>query len=214
MRGVTVRVGTSTGRSVTDTCELIYDTGTVRDCHPNLPFQTTLSTLASYVLPKVQVQLSGVFRSSPGTQISANRVYTNAEIQPSLGRPLPGGAQNVTINLLSPGDMYRDRINLMDLRFAKVVRFGGEAAERGRRHLQRVQFQRGPELQQHVWIGVAHADGGAAGARGPDKREVRLLVRWLWAGSGWAPPAAMQASGSRLRLRTIPNHPNPKSRFR
>ena len=111
---------------MTDNCELIYDTATVRDCHPDLPFQTTLSTLVSYILPKVDVQLSGVFRSSPGSAISANRVYTNAEIQPSLGRPLPGGAQNVTINLLSPGDMYRERINLMDLRFAKLVRLGAK----------------------------------------------------------------------------------------
>jgi hypothetical protein len=124
VRGVTMRVGTSTGRSVTDSCELIYDTATVRDCHPALPFQTTLSTLASYVLPKVDVQVSGVFRSSPGSQISANRVYNNAEIQSSLGRPLPGGASNISINLLSPGEMYRDRINLTDLRFAKLLRFG------------------------------------------------------------------------------------------
>ena len=126
LRGVTMRVGSSTGRSVTDTCELIYDTATVRDCHPNLPFQTTLSSLVSYVLPKVDVQLSGVFRSSPGSQISANRVFNNAEIQPTLGRPLPGGNSNVTINLLSPGDMYRDRVNLMDLRFAKLLRLGSK----------------------------------------------------------------------------------------
>ena len=53
-------------------------------------------------------------------------MYTNAEVQPSLGRPLPGGAQNVTINLLSPGDMYRERINLVDLRFAKLVRVGAK----------------------------------------------------------------------------------------
>ena len=39
----------------------------------------------------------------------------------TLGRPLAGGTANVTINLLGPGEMYRDRINLLDLRFAKLV---------------------------------------------------------------------------------------------
>jgi hypothetical protein len=126
VRGVTLRVGTSTGRQVTDTCELIYDTGTVRDCHPDLPFQMTMSGLASYVIPKADVQVSGVFRSSPGSPISANRVYSSAVIQQTLGRPLPGRAANVSINLLSPGDMYRDRVNLMDFRVAKVLRFGAK----------------------------------------------------------------------------------------
>jgi len=44
----------------------------------------------------------------------------------TLGRPLPGGAANVTINLLNPGDMYRDRINLLDVRIAKTLRFSGK----------------------------------------------------------------------------------------
>ena len=68
--------------------------------------------------------MSGVFRSSPGTEILANRVYTSADVAKTLSRPLPGGAANVTINILNPGDMYRDRINLVDLRFAKLLRFG------------------------------------------------------------------------------------------
>jgi hypothetical protein len=128
---VTLRVSTTTGRQVTDTCELIYDSPSLRDCHVALPFQTTFSGLVSYTIPKVEVQASSVLRSSPGTQIAANRVYTNAEIAPSLGRPLPGGAANVTINLLNQGDMYRDRINLLDLRFAKVFRFGSKRLTAG-----------------------------------------------------------------------------------
>jgi hypothetical protein len=63
-------------------------------------------------------------RSTPGSQISANLVYTSAQVAQTLGRPLAGGTANVTINLLDPGQMYRDRINLVDLRFAKTFRFG------------------------------------------------------------------------------------------
>jgi hypothetical protein len=83
-----------------------------------------MSSLAAYTIRKVDVQVSGVIRSAPGSEIQANRVYTSAEIAKTLGRPLPGGAANVTINLLDPGQMYRDRINLADLRFAKLLRFG------------------------------------------------------------------------------------------
>jgi hypothetical protein len=74
----------------------------------------------SYTVPKLRIQTSGVYRSSPGSLISANLVVPSATVAQTLGRPLAGGTANVTINLLDPGQMYRDRINLIDLRFAKL----------------------------------------------------------------------------------------------
>jgi hypothetical protein len=126
LRDVTFRVSTTTGRQVTDTCEVIYDSPSLRNCHVALPFQMTFSGLTAYTIRKVDVQVSAVLRSSPGSQISANNVYTSAQVAQSLGRPLSGGTANVTINLLDPGQMYRDRINLVDFRFAKTLRFGGK----------------------------------------------------------------------------------------
>ena len=87
-------------------------------------FLTQLKFLGTYTLPKVDVQVSSTFQSIPGTPISANKVYQNAEVRPSLGRDLSAGAANVTVNLVHPGTVYGDRLNLLDLRFGKVLKFG------------------------------------------------------------------------------------------
>ena len=75
-------------------------------------------------MPKVDVVVSSTFQSLPGPQVTANYVVANAAIEPSLGRPLSGGAQNATINVVELGTMYGERLNQLDLRFAKILRFG------------------------------------------------------------------------------------------
>jgi hypothetical protein len=54
--------------------------------------------------------------------LSANYAAPNALVAPSLGRDLSGNAANVTV--VAPGTMYGDRINMLDFRVAKVLRFG------------------------------------------------------------------------------------------
>src|SRR4029079_12427360 len=62
--------------------------------------------------------------ASNGASASANLVVPNSVVQAALGRPLAGGAQNVTVNLGLPGDVYPERLNTVDMRVSKILRFG------------------------------------------------------------------------------------------
>ena len=77
------------------------------------------------MIPNIEVGVSAAFQSIPGGVLQANYAFPNSVIQPELGRPLSGNAQTATINLVAPGEVYGDRINQIDLRIGKLVRFAG-----------------------------------------------------------------------------------------
>jgi hypothetical protein len=56
----------------------------------------------------------------------ANWAVPSAVVAQSLGRPLAGGAPNIAVNLIEPGTLYGNRVNQLDLRLAKNLRFGGK----------------------------------------------------------------------------------------
>ena len=120
--------------------------------------------------------MATTWQSQPGPELLANWVVPNAVIQPSLGRPLSGGAANVTVNLLNPGQMYGDRVNQLDLRVAKILRFGRTNDQHRHRHLQRDEFERHADLQHHVRDDVAAAELLHAGPLGQGHRSVQLLA--------------------------------------
>jgi hypothetical protein len=80
--------------------------------------------LGSYTIPKIDLQISGVFQSKPGAQLAANYAVPAAVVAQSLGRLPSGNVTNVTINLVKPGSMYGNRLNQLDFRMAKLLRFG------------------------------------------------------------------------------------------
>ena len=142
--GITVQGGTSTGRRLTDACDVrtlvpeatpstaIVPSGglltslTNPYCHVEEPYRTSVTGLATYMIPKVGIQTSVTWQSNPGPEIAANYVATNAVIAAGplpLGRNLSGGA-NVTVNLIQPGTVYGPRRNNVDLRLAKILNFG------------------------------------------------------------------------------------------
>ena len=93
-------------------------------CRQQSPFLTNVKFLASHTIPRVDVLVSGTFRSVPGPEIYANYVATNAVIAPSLGRPLSGGVANLPVTIVEPGSIYGERLNQFDVRVGKILRFG------------------------------------------------------------------------------------------
>jgi len=126
-RGFTVQGGISTGRQETNNCDVIKNLPeaallTAPYCDEKDNFLTDGKLIGTYEVPKVDVAFSALFYSRPGPLISANKVFLNADIIPSLGRPLAGNAQNITVNMLFPGTLYGDRRNQLDLRMTKNLR--------------------------------------------------------------------------------------------
>ena len=140
-RGLLLQGGTSTGRSITDTCATVVtiDSPDPRGCYNEEPFQTTLRGLASYTVPKIDVLVSGTVRSQPPVQIAgtgATYLVPNTVVQSLLGRLPPGGLAggNTTVQLVDNGDnrLYVDnRRTQIDMRFAKILRFGRVRADIG-----------------------------------------------------------------------------------
>jgi hypothetical protein len=77
--------------------------------------------VGSYTVPGVGVQVSATFLSLPGPRQDARYNASTTEVAASLRRPLAGGARNITLNLVSPGTVYGERLNQLDLRIAKLL---------------------------------------------------------------------------------------------
>jgi len=132
-QGLTFQGGTSTGRLTTDNCAItaqlpentISATGARNPyCHVEPPFLTQVKALASYTVPKIDVQVSGTMQSIPGATLAANFNVPTATAAQSLGRLLAGNAAFASVNLVAPGSVLGDRVNQLDLRAGKVLRFG------------------------------------------------------------------------------------------
>jgi hypothetical protein len=144
--GLTFQGGTSTGREVEDQCAVrqnytrqtpppvVTFTRDPRNCKTVEPFRTSFRGSAAYTVPKVDVLVSSIMRFSPSPGITATYNVPNTVIQAQLGH-LPAGGTSTgfqAINLLDANQMFAERSQYQfDMRFAKVLRFGGRRADIG-----------------------------------------------------------------------------------
>ncbi|MEQ1575294.1 MAG: hypothetical protein ABL993_13725, partial [Vicinamibacterales bacterium] len=103
-------------------------------CAQSSGFLSQYKGFGSYLLPKIDVQLSvnyqnfnalgsaGGFDAIP-SNVPAQYLVQNAAALPSLGRNL--SAAPATVNLIAPGTVVGERVNQVDLSVAKILRFGG-----------------------------------------------------------------------------------------
>src|SRR5262249_13589815 len=102
--------------------------------------------LASYTVPKIDMLLSGTFRSLPyagnefpsiqsqslgGTVLAFN--IPGVVNDTSLGRGFGSGNVVEFLNLVQPGALYGHRLNAVDIRVSKVLKFA--IFKEGRAHV-------------------------------------------------------------------------------
>jgi hypothetical protein len=163
LRDVTIQGGTSTGNVVEDSCGVVTQnpeyyifqgwggTGGFLDtflggvaqwpqqfCHRESGWKTNLKGLASYTVPKIDVLVSGTFKSLPypgnefpsvqsqsiGGQVLAFFLGVPGLDSTNLGRPLSSGIPIQFLQLVEPGKLYGDRLSSVDLRLGKILRYG------------------------------------------------------------------------------------------
>jgi hypothetical protein len=128
--GLFFQGGVSTGGTLTDNCEVLaklpegQGTLPLQYCRAEGKFLTQVKGLWGYTIPRVDVQISGTLQNIPGPEILGNYNAPNAVVAPALGRNLSGGAANMTVSLVSPLSTYGERLNQLDFRVAKILRFG------------------------------------------------------------------------------------------
>ena len=160
--GLTVQGGTSTGRRLADGCDVRAklpelgsgSTGLSNSsvtanvnalgggpfslstnnpyCRISEPYRTDFRGLATYIVPKADVQLSATWASIPGDSLRADYTLAGpvlAGAVAQVGRPLTGAFN--TVNLIAPATMWGARLNNIDMRIAKIVRFGTTRAQVG-----------------------------------------------------------------------------------
>ena len=95
--------------------------------------------LATYTIPKIDVLISGILRSQANTEpltietgvatnglgIAANYTVTPAILAANGQTPFAPGVTTQSVNLVPNSSLFADRVNSVDMRFGKILRFGG-----------------------------------------------------------------------------------------
>ena len=130
--------GFSTGRTSTDNCDIVsklpevgfeslnffspffFTTMPNQYCKRDGIFTTQVKASGGYTIPRADVLISGTFQSLPGVPVEAR---DSLPFLPGVGglQQFPGIAN---FHIIEPGQVYGDRLNQIDIRIAKVLKFG------------------------------------------------------------------------------------------
>ena len=154
LNGLTVQGGVNSGKTVTDNCEIQAELPEIDPsdpyCHSDPGFVTRVTGLAAYTVPKVDVLLSGTFRSDQGTSLAANYVVSSAEAA-RIARPSAVGRR--AEHHRQP-DRARHRVGRSRQRHRPAHRqdpaLRPHADQRRRRYLQPDELERRARLQHGV----------------------------------------------------------------
>jgi hypothetical protein len=159
LRDVTIQGGTSTGNVVEDECGVVAQHpemyisglgwgGTLdffkqfnpslgqwpqQFCHRESGWNTNIKGLATYLVPKVDVLISGTWHSVPypgnnfpsvTSQSLGGQVLVAPVLETNLGRPLSSGQFIEFLNIVEPGKSKYERLSQADVRFGKNLRYG------------------------------------------------------------------------------------------
>jgi hypothetical protein len=117
--------GFDTGRSVLDRCFVVDSPQELQNCRVVTPFSAQTQYKANGVFPlPVAFVAAFAWQNISGTSYGANYAASNADIIPSLGRPLAGGLATpaTAIPLVAPATLFEDRISRLDLRLSKIFK--------------------------------------------------------------------------------------------
>ena len=169
LRDVTIQGGFSTGNRVEDDCGVVkahpetyifpfwggtsafftespfvggFSQWPQAFCHRESSWLTNVKGLASYTLPKIDVLVSGTFRSLPTAGNEFPSVATQSLTAQAVALQIPGfltqtsltrgfgsGQPFTILNIVQPGELYGERLKSVDLRFGKILRYAGTKAQ-------------------------------------------------------------------------------------
>jgi hypothetical protein len=122
-RSIRLNAGIDTGRTELARCFVVDSPQDLLNCRVVTPFSAQTQFKANGTVPlPADFAFAFAFQNVSGPSYGADYAASNAEIIPSLGRPLSGGLATATIPLVAPQTLFEDRITRLDLRLTKAFR--------------------------------------------------------------------------------------------
>ena len=142
--GLVLQGGFSTGGGTRDLCDIwaalpeLVGANQVSACRIEEDWQMNWRGLVTYTIPRVDVLISGILRSQANTEpltietgvatngvgLAANYTVTPAVLAANNQTPFAPGVTTQTVNMVTPSTLFGDRVNSVDMRFGKILRFG------------------------------------------------------------------------------------------